>query len=637
MKKILIFILLFIPLFLHAKDNPSYAVSKIDASVLLTESSVIRNHKTTIHLQENNAILREKKVVTLLSDDEFDHYNYMVASYDSSERINEFEVTIYDKFGNEIKQYKQKDVEDISTSGGGHLTDNRLKYVEISEYNYPFTVEFIYEKKVKDTYLLLPRWELSENPDSYTEKSSLTIHKPASIDYTLDYRLHGRELDTDQVSSEKIEFVAINVESFGSENFGPKRYNQKPHIILSPHFFEIEGYKGSFENWSSLGDFYHQINEDRYELDEEFVQPLEEMISTSDSVEEKAKKIYQYMQSRTRYVSVQLGIGGWQSFPAEYVEKNSYGDCKALTTYTKSLLGHFDIESYPVLINAGDDNNDMSYDLNNTAYSGFNHVILAIPQEKDTLWMECTSQTNPFNYLGSFTMDRKGLIVKPNGESQLVSTQSSNPTEDIYKDSYTVDLNENGSAIITVDIEAKGIPAEYLNGANNHLSDKELKERLADILDIPNSILIDYELKSLDGEMGVELTAKFETKNIANKTGSRIFLNPLQFLTKRPTPNHIDDRKHPIILPFSYSSYTEVSFNLPEGYSIENAEDDPIKMTEEFGTFEAEFSMEAEKIDVSSVYKQKSGIYSPQSAKDLNDFCEGINEVKDRMIVLKKN
>jgi hypothetical protein len=59
------------------------------------------------------------------------------------------------------------------------------------------------------------------------------------------------------------------------------------------------------------------------------------------------------MQMNTRYISIQLGIGGLQPFDAAFVAKNAYGDCKALSNYMYSLLKEINIKSCYTQIKAG--------------------------------------------------------------------------------------------------------------------------------------------------------------------------------------------------------------------------------------------------------------------------------------------
>src|SRR5690606_4540730 len=102
------------------------------------------------------------------------------------------------------------------------------------------------------------------------------------------------------------------------------------------------------------------------------------------------------------------------------VEKTGYGDCKALSNYMVALLGSVGIKGYYSLIMAGENFTPLQTDFPS---SQFNHVVVAVPNGSDTLWLECTSQTQPFGYLGSFTDDRYALMILDDGAT-LVKTGS---------------------------------------------------------------------------------------------------------------------------------------------------------------------------------------------------------------------
>jgi len=85
------------------------------------------------------------------------------------------------------------------------------------------------------------------------------------------------------------------------------------------------------------------------------------------------------MQDHTRYISIQLGIGGWQPFDAAFVQEHGYGDCKALSNYMVALLKTAGITAYSVLIRPG----DYRYTFNESFPSNqFTHVIVCVPFQK---------------------------------------------------------------------------------------------------------------------------------------------------------------------------------------------------------------------------------------------------------------
>src|SRR3546814_15272406 len=84
---------------------------------------------------------------------------------------------------------------------------------------------------------------------------------------------------------------------------------------------------------------------------------------------------------------------------AEEVDRLSYGDCKGLANYTQALLEVVGIPSVYTEVNAGD--HQRSYLPDFASFGQGNHIILCVPLDGDTTWLECTSKETPFGYLRS--------------------------------------------------------------------------------------------------------------------------------------------------------------------------------------------------------------------------------------------
>src|SRR5690606_888532 len=113
-------------------------------------------------------------------------------------------------------------------------------------------------------------------------------------------------------------------------------------------------------------------------------QQVKALTSGITDVKEKITVLYNYLQKNTRYISIQLGIGGWQPFDDSYVAKNGYGDCKALTNYMQSLLTSANIPSFYTLVYAGASGTAKNRFVPDLPSQQFNHVVICVPTGKDS-------------------------------------------------------------------------------------------------------------------------------------------------------------------------------------------------------------------------------------------------------------
>jgi hypothetical protein len=204
----------------------------------------------------------------------------------------------------------------------------------------------VYESEISSsTTAFLPTWM---PVDSYFLS---VIHSSITVQYGENVRFKYKEIPFDynldkKEEKGKISFTFQNFKALRSEEMAAKMTTFLPSVLFGLDAFQYEGVLGIAESWNLYGKWiYDKLLKETEEIPVETINTIAQLIGTETDPMKKAKIIYEYMQSKTRYVSIQLGIGGWKPMLAKDVHRLGYGDCKALTNYTRSLLKVFNIPS----------------------------------------------------------------------------------------------------------------------------------------------------------------------------------------------------------------------------------------------------------------------------------------------------
>lgn len=164
-------------------------------------------------------------------------------------------------------------------------------------------------------------------------------------------------------------------------------------------------------SWQKYGEWQYQLLNGRDLLTEPFRAKLHELTASCTTDRDKVKAIYDYLAKTTRYVSIQLGIGGLQPIAAADVCRTGFGDCKGLSNYTRAMLKELGIASTYTVISTT--NERLLPDFSSA--NQMNHVILQVPLPQDTLWLECTNPSLPFGYVHQDIAGHDALLIEPTG------------------------------------------------------------------------------------------------------------------------------------------------------------------------------------------------------------------------------
>ena len=227
--------------------------------------------------------------------------------------------------------------------------------------------------------------------------------------------------------------------------------------------------------------------------------------------------------------------------------------------------------------------------------SSFNHIILCVPQEeKEDIWLECTSSYNPSNYLGVFTENRKVLMLTPEG-GKLVPTPNKNHEDHRRITTANVTIANNGAA--KANIKAQYYEKEQSSIRYYHHEATQLKKEqfLKEQLDISSFDIENMDLKVYDDEAKADWNFDITLPKYYKKSGKRLFLyaNLLNRISTIPSENNND---LPIESIFGYTHLDTINYKIPSGYTLENIAHKDFLLETEFGKYEIKVIINGDKI-----------------------------------------
>jgi len=434
------------------KDLVTYTAFTIADSLKKDANAIVRLDEGILDVVSNSKyILDVHQVVTILNAEGAYHLKHTLG-FDKFYKIENVEIKVYNELGLLTKKYSRKDFDVQSAYDGvSFVTDEKLMYLYSPAPGYPCTVETNYQINATG-YIDLPDWRINNN-NSATEVFRYTVKVPEEID--IRYRtinLMISPLVTSEKKTKIYKWEANNISVKRLEEGGYEAGRYLPAVQIGANRFSYDGYDGELNNWKNFGKWSYPFYSEKKPFSDERMNELRAMTEKSGTLFEKVDVLYSYLKKNMRYVSIQLGIGGFKPFSARFVDEKKYGDCKALTNYMRNLLAVVGIPSYPALINAG--YNKFPAD-SLFPSSPFNHVILCIPNKNDTIWLECTSNNARTGFLGSFTENKRALVITENG-GVLVNTPPSVAANNKLVINNDIFLDVDGGAKVNTSLYGTG-------------------------------------------------------------------------------------------------------------------------------------------------------------------------------------
>ncbi|MBT2623407.1 DUF3857 domain-containing protein [Chryseobacterium sp. ISL-6] len=614
-------------------NSQNYPVNTIPENLKKNASVVIRKESTVVEINKiDDIVYKKSSTITVLNKDAI-NYSIPKIMYEKGDSVSDVKVILYDEKGNKIKNYSKSDFVDIAANPQGTFySDSRMLILPLTSPQFPYTVEFSYQLRDENTVFIpdyIPFYEynvsLEESDYSIINKSGINLR--SKIYESL---FNYASVNVKAEGTNNKDYTYRNIPAMNNEESVPNPQRILPKVSFSLDKFNLEGKQGSISSWKDFGIWYYQNLLTPVSVSTPQIKTEIASLNLSGTTEEKVKKVYQYMQNKTRYIFVALGIGGWQPMLPDEVQRKGYGDCKGLTNYMKTLLDEAGIKSYYSIINSN--SSPISFDKDFPKMAG-NHVILVIPTEKGNIWLENTSQQMAFNHLSFSTTDRNALTVKPDG-IEIMQTPSYPAEENKEKQILNIQLNTDKTITGTGKFSYKGTQYDF-NLIYMLLSEKEkieaMKKRFS-TLDFENVEMKDYHndrsLAMIDFDMN------FKATNYLKPVGNSYIFRAVPIFKDGYFYEDLD-RQLPFENKFSYQDEYEIIYELPLNFHIEEIPQNG-SVTSEFGSYKISFEKQDNKLVVKRFIQINKGIYSKQKYSDYISFRKKILNADNSKILMSK-
>lgn len=376
-------------------------------------------------------------------------------------------------------------------------------------------------------------------------------------------------------------------------------------------------------SWNALAEWYNGLARDRYTLSPFVAQRADSLVRASGAKTrlDTIRAVHKWVAQDVRYVSVSLGIGGYQPRLPDDVLTSGFGDCKDKATLFVAALRRYKIAANPVLLSLTG-----KPDPALPSMFQFNHAIAAVQSGTGWTYADLTAEFIPYGEIPDAYQGQFGIVVMPNGTAQEVRFPETPVVENYSEMRLHATVDTSGSVVVRVREETRGSPSigmrtvfgATLDSARKTNLEKALAQRIFPT-DASGDSLVSFDGKNF--AVPTVVTYVVHADNVLKLVGSsRLFSMNTGF--KGPARNYKNlvrdleartSREFPVdasrILGM-VQTVTDLRITLPEGWTAELPKN--VSATSFFGTYESTWTQQGREVRLVRRIHGARGVFPSQ-------------------------
>ena len=422
-------------------------------------------------------------------------------------------------------------------------------------------IEYRYKVSIRGR-TLWHSWTFQDNIPTLLSRYTL-IHPS---EWKLNYKLYNLDIAPDEEIA-PVGFKATrtwearNLPALKSEFGMPSRKHAVAKLTFAPN---------GVKTWNDVAVWYNNLASPQTEPNQDMKELAERLTYGLLSDEEKLRTIYEWVRDNVRYIAVEIGLGGYQPYPASEVFTNRYGDCKDMTTLLCGLAEASDIQVDEVLISTWQNG---VVDTTLPSPFQFNHAIAYCPTiGENGIWMDATDKGCTFGKLPWYDQGLPALVIGKGGEASLKITYRDSASSNHSRMNWKVNLNSDGSAIVQGKTQLWGVMASEMRADLLFSSQEEIRQWL-EMHIAKRSIGTTLDSFKVNGLREIkdplEISFNFHSTGFARKRSNQLILQPgTVSLFELPKLFRSRPRSYPIQFRFPFVQELKMEVQIPDSYQV---------------------------------------------------------------------
>jgi hypothetical protein len=342
-----------------------------------------------------------------------------------------------------------------------------------------------------------------------------------------------------------------------------------------------------FSSWSDIGAWYEALSKECRIPGRGVAEKAKALVEGAPDMLSRLRVLAEFVQSKIRYVAIEIGIGGFKPHSAGSVLTNLYGDCKDKATLLAALLQASGIDSYYIIVNTEKGIVDLG---SPPSLYSFNHVVLAIRLSEDVPEADLPAvvrhprlgrllvfdPTSPYTALGRLPVYLQGntalLVAEASGE--LVSLPFPAPESNLLARRGRFALAADGTLRGEIEETRRGTLADAARSALLNSTDLERRKYFETFLAgfFAGFSIQSDEIRGLhENSRDLTLIYRFTVPAFAKTAGGMTIVRPriVGDKSERLEANDIRPRRYAMDFAGVSEQRDEFIIELAEGFRVE--------------------------------------------------------------------